>query len=64
MSGGFWRVGGSARGLLLDGKAVAEGEEQVAELGALRVGETGEQFVLGLALRLRDAVEFAVRRPG
>jgi hypothetical protein len=32
---------------------LAEDEEQSAELGALRVGEAGEELVFGVALRLR-----------
>jgi hypothetical protein len=47
--------------LLLDGKPVAEREEQVAELRALRVSEIGEQFVFGFALRSLGRVVSATR---
>ena len=43
---------------------LAEDEEQSAELGALRLGEIGEELVFGVALRLRGAFELLFTASG
>ena len=46
--------------ILRSGEAVAEYEEQAAELVALRPGESGEDLVLGFPLGMGGAVKSAL----
>src|SRR5215213_7991290 len=55
---------GSAACVGLGGELFAEDEEQSTELGALRLGEAGEELVLGVALCLRGAFELLFAASG
>jgi hypothetical protein len=58
------RLGSGADCAGRGGELLAEDEEQSAELGALRLGEAGEELVLGVALRLGGAFELLFAASG
>ena len=56
-------AGGGAACVRLGAELLAEDEEQSTELGALGLGQAGEEFVFGVALRL-VGVAITRRRSG